>query len=276
MDGFHLFLCPFVLSSWQALLIFAMVKCCVAHGKSKFLLWQDRQIPFLPLQFRAFWDVKRTILRSTCSLGWNRDRRSWGHSDSGSPPLQKTSLCLVSFHGGPSRNLPGGSAGGHGQRTQTSQPSRTRGFHAASGRRACGALNKGLETCLQRPLPQLPVEKRDEFLALQKGCGTWLSLQHAQSRAGLSPTALCSSPPRTVPEGDWWGPCTQWPPAASPPSEPAANTVYQDAHGKHQTGSPRTLLFVRLSTFLPLCQKQSTFPISTVSLLAKQTEYVLK
>ena len=175
-----------------------MVKCCVAHGKSKFILWQDRQIPFLPLQFRAFWDVKRTILRSTCSLGWNRDRRSWGHSDSGSAPLQKTSLCLVSFHGGPSRNLPGGSAGGHGQRTQTSQPSRTRGFHAASGRRACSALNKGLETCLQRPLPQLPVEKRDEFLALQKGCGTWLSLQHAQSRAGLSPTALPGQSPRVT------------------------------------------------------------------------------
>ena len=178
-----------------------MVKCCVAHGKSKFLLWQDRQIPFLPLQFRAFWDVKRTILRSTCSLGWNRDCRSWGHSDSGSAPLEKTSLCLVSFHGGPSRNLPGGSAGGRGQRTQTSQPSRTRGFHAASGRRACGALNKGLETCLQRPLPQLPVEKRDEFLALQKGCGTWLSLQHAQSRAGLSPTATVLQPSQDSPRG---------------------------------------------------------------------------
>lgn len=60
---------------------------------------------------------------------------------------------------GPSRNPPGGSAEGHGQRTQASQPSRTRGFHAASRRCACSALNKGLETCLQRLLPQLPVEK---------------------------------------------------------------------------------------------------------------------
>ena len=46
-----------------------------------------------------------------------------------------------------------------------------------------------------------PVEKWDELLALQKGCRTWLSLQRAQSRAGLSPTATVVQLSQDSPQG---------------------------------------------------------------------------
>ena len=46
MDGFHLLLCPFVLSSWQALPIFARVKCCVAHVKASFFYDKTGRFPF--------------------------------------------------------------------------------------------------------------------------------------------------------------------------------------------------------------------------------------
>lgn len=160
---------------------------CLAGKPCRFLQWLSAVLPMVKASF--FYDKTGRFPFYHCSSGPSEMSKGlflgapvpWvgtETADRGDTLTLSQLLYRKLFPGlgilplGASRNLPVGSAGGRGQRTQASQPSRTRGFYAASRRRACSTLNKGLETCPQRPLPQLPVEKRDELLALQKGCRT--------------------------------------------------------------------------------------------------------